>query len=245
MTPIQSKFQTAGTSEAAVKLGLFAYPVLQAADILLYNTTHVPVGEDQVQHLEFTREIAQGLNHVLPPSSTNNPHFTVPQTILSPAKRIMSLKDPTKKMSKSDPDPNSRILITDERDAIFKKIKGAKTDSVEGVSYDRINRPGVSNLIDLMCYMDESAGLTPHEVAKDMENVSLRALKETVAERIDKGLVDIRDRYKEIVEKERRDPDYLERIEREWAVEVNRMATERMEGIREAFGFGGRVDMEE
>ncbi|KAF2028491.1 tryptophanyl-tRNA synthetase [Setomelanomma holmii] len=182
----------------ALKLGLFSYPVLQAADILLYNTTHVPVGEDQAQHLEFSRELATGFNHLYS-SDSEKPLLTVPQTMLSPAKRVMSLTDPTKKMSKSDPKPRSRILITDSREEIHSKLKTALTDSIEGVSYAPEDRPGVSNLIDLMYHFDESAGVTPQEVAADLRNISMRSLKEKVADTIDTGIKEIRGRYEELI----------------------------------------------
>ncbi|KAE8842227.1 hypothetical protein PTNB85_01118 [Pyrenophora teres f. teres] len=180
----------------ALKLGLFSYPVLQAADILLYNTTHVPVGEDQAQHLEFTRELAIGFNHMYP---QEQPLLTVPQTLLSPAKRVMSLTDPTKKMSKSDPKPKSRILITDSKEEIHGKLKTALTDSIEGISYDREKRPGVSNLIDLLYHFDESGAASPEELAGDLVGLSMRALKARTADIVDARIKDIRGRYKELM----------------------------------------------
>ncbi|KAH7074742.1 tryptophanyl-tRNA synthetase [Paraphoma chrysanthemicola] len=182
----------------ALKLGLFSYPVLQAADILLYNTTHVPVGEDQAQHLEFSRELANGFNHLYG-ADPKQPLLTVPQTLLSPAKRVMSLSDPSKKMSKSDPKPQSRILITDSRESIQHKLKISMTDSIEGISYDREKRPGISNLIDMLYHFDASAAATPQELAHNLKNISKRALKEKVADTIDTGLREIRSRYEELI----------------------------------------------
>ncbi|KAF2258148.1 Nucleotidylyl transferase [Lojkania enalia] len=179
------------TGKAALKLGLFSYPVLQAADILLYRTTHVPVGEDQAQHLEFARELAIGFNHVYAPNSKGNvPLLVPPQIIMSPAKRVMSLTNPTKKMSKSDTDEKSRILITDNENVIKKKINRALTDSIEGVSYDREARPGVSNLINLIYHMDESVASSPEELAKEFDGMSLKALKEKVAETVEMHIHD-------------------------------------------------------
>jgi tryptophanyl-tRNA synthetase len=203
-------------NKPALKLGLFSYPVLQAADILMYNATHVPVGEDQAQHLEFTREIASSFNHVYAqgrdPSVSGGfdfKGFNLPETILSPARRVMSLQDPTKKMSKSDPDERSRILITDSREQIKAKIKVALTDSVPGISYDRELRPGVSNLIDIMYYMDESKYASPEEIAGDMfgRDLSLKALKEQVATVIADALEPIRERYNEQMARPHEDID--------------------------------------
>ncbi|KAH9872785.1 hypothetical protein J1614_005179 [Plenodomus biglobosus] len=185
------------SQQNALKLGLFSYPVLQAADILLYQTTHVPVGEDQAQHLEFARNLANAFNHQY--ASPNERILAVPKTLLSPAKRIMSLTEPTKKMSKSAPNPNSRILITDSKDKIHAKLRTALTDSIEGVSYDREARPGVTNLIDIMYHMNEPVATSPEDLAKDMEGLSMRALKEKVADTVDDKLRDIRERYDEIM----------------------------------------------
>ncbi|KAL5406508.1 hypothetical protein PMIN06_002794 [Paraphaeosphaeria minitans] len=190
-------------NKPGLKLGLFSYPVLQAADVLLYNATHVPVGEDQAQHLEFTRELARSFNHVYarphadPTDQDAFRGFNIPRTILSPAKRVMSLQDPTKKMSKSDPDERSRILITDTREQIQAKFKAALTDSTPGISYDRELRPGVSNLLDIMYYMDQSKYESPEAIARDFADVSMRALKEEVATAVADHLDPIRERYKE------------------------------------------------
>jgi tryptophanyl-tRNA synthetase len=219
-------------SREAVKLGLFSYPVLQAADILLYGTTHVPVGEDQAQHLEFAREVANSFNHTFS-YSNEAPVLIAPQTILSPAKRVMSLKEPAKKMSKSDPDLRSRILITDSKDEIYKKINGAKTDSIEGISYDRAQRPGVSNLIDILCYMDESIILSPEEVARDMQNVSMRALKEKTADSVEKNIGPIRERYNDIMSRE----GTLATIADEGAEKARNLAIPRLTEVKRAMGI--------
>ncbi|KAI4951212.1 hypothetical protein J4E91_003918 [Alternaria rosae] len=216
----------------ALKLGLFSYPVLQAADILLYNTTHVPVGEDQAQHLEFTRELANGFNHVY---SESQPLLTVPQTLLSPAKRVMSLTEPTKKMSKSDPKPKSRILITDSRAEIYAKLKTALTDSIEGVSYDRETRPGVSNLVDLMYHFDESIAASPEDLANDLRDTSMRALKEKVADSVDLGITDIRERYQELMRGDQK--ELIEHAE-EGAQRAEKIAESTMERVRNAMGMG-------
>jgi tryptophanyl-tRNA synthetase len=129
----QWKDKTAGKNAEAESLGLFAYPSLMAADILLYKATHVPVGEDQKQHLELTRDIAQKFNNDFGPSikeqGLDADFFPITEPVISgPATRVMSLRDGTKKMSKSDPSDQSRILLMDDGDAISKKIKRATTD---------------------------------------------------------------------------------------------------------------------
>lgn len=223
------------SNKDALKLGLFSYPVLQAADILLYNTTHVPVGEDQAQHLEFTRELAVGFNHLYASNSSSEPLLTVPQTLLSPAKRVMSLTDPTKKMSKSDPKPKSRVLITDSREDIHSKLRTALTDSVEGVSYDREGRPGVTSLVDLMYHFDDSVAASPEELASDLKDLSMRALKEKVADTVDAGIKDIRGRYEELMDGDQK--QLVEHAE-EGARRAEDIAEETMKRVRSAMGIG-------
>ena len=216
----------------ALKLGLFSYPVLQAADILLYNTTHVPVGEDQAQHLEFTRELALGFNHLYP---QKQPLLTVPQTLLSPAKRVMSLTDPTKKMSKSDPKPKSRILITDSKVEIHAKLKTALTDSIEGVSYDREKRPGVSNLVDLLYHFGDSGAASPEDLARDLAGLSMRALKERVADVVDARIGDTRGRYESLMGGDQKE---LVQHAEDGAERAQGIAEETMKRVRSAIGIG-------
>ncbi|KAJ4988655.1 tryptophanyl-tRNA synthetase [Stagonosporopsis vannaccii] len=211
-----------------LKLGLFSYPVLQAADILLYNTTHVPVGEDQAQHLEFTRELAIGFNHLY------GPLLTVPETQLSPAKRVMSLVDPSKKMSKSDPRPKSRILITDSRDTIHSKLKSALTDSIDGVSYDRHARPGVSNLVDLIYHFDQAGAASPEELAQDMKDLTMRALKEKAADTVDRTISPIRERYGELMSGDQRE---LVEHAQNGARKAEVIAESTMQRVRSAMGM--------
>jgi tryptophanyl-tRNA synthetase len=147
----------------------------------------------------------------------------------------MSLTDPTKKMSKSDPRPKSRILITDSREQIHNKLKTALTDSIEGVSYDRENRPGVSNLIDMLYHFDESAAAaTPQQLADDLRDLSMRALKEKVADTIDTGIREIRGRYDELI-----GGDERKLIEHagEGARRAETMAETTMLNVRSAMGL--------
>ena len=206
--------------------------MLQAADVLLYGTTHVPVGEDQAQHLEFTRELAAGFNHLY------GDIFPVPKTILSPAKRVMSLKDPTKKMSKSDPNPASRILITDSKEEIHKKIKGAVTDSIEGISYNRSERPGVSNLIDIMFYMDWSIPESPEALAEDLKGVSMRALKEKVADTIEVNIGPIREKYEAVMALPENGAESLRDVELQASDRARTIAAANVEEVKKRMGLG-------
>lgn len=181
------------SSKSKLKLGLFSYPVLQAADILVHRATHVPVGHDQSQHLEFARECANGFNHI------HGNVLVAPETLLSPAKRIMALDKPTVKMSKSHTNPKSRILLTDSREQIDQKLRVALTDSVEGVSYDPVARPGVSNLIDIAFHLDSQGAFDAEELSGEFENLSLKAFKGKVAEIIDGHLAPIREKFTSIM----------------------------------------------
>ncbi|NLT94914.1 MAG: tryptophan--tRNA ligase, partial [Clostridia bacterium] len=134
----------AAKQKEGVSAGLLTYPALMAADILLYNTNYVPVGEDQKQHLEITRDIAQRFNY------RYGDIFTIPEIIVpKQGARVMSLQDPTKKMSKSDENENGFISMLDDPKVIEKKIKRAQTDSEASVHYDKENKPGISNLMSI------------------------------------------------------------------------------------------------
>jgi tryptophanyl-tRNA synthetase len=195
----------------------------------------VPVGEDQAQHLEFSRDLAIGFNHLYASESSSQPLLTVPQTLLSPAKRVMSLAEPTKKMSKSDPKPKSRILLTDSKEEIHSKLKTALTDSIEGVSYDREKRPGVSNLVELMYHFDESAAASPEALANDLKDLSMRALKEKVADTVDAGIKDIREKYEDLMGGDQK--QLVEHAE-DGARRAEEIAEETMKRVRNALGMG-------
>ena len=141
----QFKEKSAKYKAGQASLGLYGYPVLQAADILIYQADYVPVGEDQVQHVELTRDIAASFN-----MQTKTTFFKLPKVkILEQSARVMSLRDGKKKMSKSDESDYSRVNITDSADEIRKKIQKAKTDAIEGISFDKEKRPEISNLINI------------------------------------------------------------------------------------------------
>ncbi|KAK5134876.1 hypothetical protein LTR08_005966 [Meristemomyces frigidus] len=227
----QWKDKTANEKDGSekLKLGLFSYPVLQAADILVHRATHVPVGHDQAQHLEFARQIANGFNetygrHVLTP----------PETLVSPAKRIMSLTEPDKKMSKSHSNPKSRILLTDPDDVIRSKIKSAVTDSYEGITYEPERRPGVSNLLDIFYHSGEAVETSSQdELAKHMQGLSLRALKEEVAMAVTNVIRPIRERYESLVH----DQAALDAVAEKGAQKAVRSAAATMVEVKSAVGL--------
>jgi tryptophanyl-tRNA synthetase len=186
--------QKAASAKTESSLGLLAYPVLMAADILLYRATHVPVGEDQQQHLELTRMIATTFNdrfgsnrpdgrEVLPKPF---PMVEEDTTTLTGAQRkslarIMSLRDPTKKMSKSDKSALSRIELTDTADEIRKKVCKATTDAVGGIYYDRDERPGVSNLLDIASAV---TGQSVAQLETQYADYGTGAFKDSVADAV-------------------------------------------------------------
>jgi len=164
--------------ESLLNAGLFTYPVLQAADILAYRATHVPVGEDQKQHLELSRDIADTFNRTF---KGRGPLFPLPEYVATPTRRVLSLKDPTSKMSKSSPDLQSRILLTDSEAQIRSKIRSAVTDSTAGITYDPIARPGTSNLLTILA---ACTGEEPSDVARRYTNKGHGQLKADVADAV-------------------------------------------------------------
>lgn len=145
----QFKDKSESKDKERINLGLFTYPTLMAADILLYMADFVPIGEDQKQHVELTRDIAMRFNR-----EYNCDIFKEPEPIILDGKRIMSLRDGTKKMSKSDEFAASRILLTDTKDEICQKISKAKTDSISGIYYNKSERPEISNLIQILASLE-------------------------------------------------------------------------------------------
>ncbi|QRW00856.1 tryptophanyl-tRNA synthetase [Ceratobasidium sp. AG-Ba] len=231
--------------ESHLNLGLFAYPVLQAADILLYRATHVPVGEDQQQHLELSRDLAEAFNR-----THKEQVFPLPQHIISPAKRILSLRDPTQKMSKSAPHPSSRILLTDSFEIIDKKIKSAVTDSERGVVYDPVARPGVANLLTIL---DACESLTPGssesgvgdgettDTRQRLEALAVRfatsshaELKRAVADAVESAIAPVRAEYIRV----RADESYLRDVAEAGRMRAADVAERTMSDVREVLGVG-------
>ena len=182
-----------------INAGLFTYPVLMAADILLYQADVVPVGIDQMQHLEITRDIAERFNNLY------GDVFTIPEAYVGKVgAKIMSLQDPSKKMSKSDENPNGSIYLMDDADTVIRKCKRAITDS-EGVILYRDEQPGVKNLIDIYC---ACTGKQPGEAVREFEGQGYGVLKEAVGEAVNSILQPLQSRVAEI----EKDKTYLDSI---------------------------------
>ncbi|KAG5930682.1 hypothetical protein E4U42_000022 [Claviceps africana] len=213
--------------ENRLKLGLLSYPVLQAADVLVHRATHVPVGHDQKQHLEFARECVTNFNHAY------GAHLVYPDAIIPPVHRIMSLSDPTSKMSKSDKKTRSRVLITDTPAEIRAKISSAMTDSLTGVSYDPLERPGISNLLAILSAFDP-LNRSPQDLAQVYSTAHPRILKGVVSQAIIQGLEGFRRRYMKLMDEHN---DYLDQVEAEGTRKARESAGETMEIVRSATGL--------
>lgn len=170
-----------------VPLGLLLYPVLQAADVLVYRGTHVPVGADQLQHLQVASQLVRTFRH------RYGPAFPTPVPLLSEdgSDRLRSLRDPSKKMSKSDSDPKSRILLSDSDDVIHAKIRKAVTDFTPQVTFEPETRAGVSNLVMLHCL---AADKLPEEVVQEAEGLTTAQYKREVAAALERALRPVRER---------------------------------------------------
>ncbi|MDX5630787.1 MULTISPECIES: tryptophan--tRNA ligase [unclassified Brenneria] len=213
-----------------INAGLFDYPVLMAADILLYQTAQVPVGEDQKQHLELSRDIAQRFN------SLYGDIFRVPEPFIPKSgARVMSLLEPTKKMSKSDDNRNNVIGLLEDPKSVVKKIKRAVTDSDEPpvVRYDVVNKAGVSNLLDILSAV---TGKTIAELEQEFSGQMYGHLKGAVADAVSGMLTDLQARYHHF----RNDEVLLQQIMRDGAEKASARAQETLKKVYEAVGFVGR-----
>lgn len=207
-----------------INTGLYTYPILQAADILLYQPNYVPVGHDQKQHIELTRNLAERFNYLY--SDT----FTVPEPYITKiGSKIMSLQEPTKKMSKSDPNEKATIFVLDPDDVIKSKIKRAVTDSGSEVKYDD-NKPGVSNLIILYHI---ATGKTIEQIEQEFAGRGYGDFKPTVADAVAGYIGPIRDRYIEI----RKDKDYLAKVLKEGAEKASAQASRTLRKVYKKVGF--------
>ena len=194
----QYKDKSAKLGDDQITVGLFNYPVLMASDILLYNASYVPVGDDQSQHLEFTRDIATRMNNRF------GELFTIPESVADQHKffgrdqglRIKDLVDPTKKMSKSDETGKGVIFLTDTPEAARKKIMSATTDNIGSINYDKENQPGISNLIEILALL---RGKTPQEVAAKYKGLELYGnFKKVVADEVVEFLTNFQERLASI-----------------------------------------------
>lgn len=220
MTQFKDKSDKAGSN-----LGLYSYPVLMAADILLFRADAVPIGEDQKQHLELTRDLVERFNHRF------GDEFPMPEPII-PKKgaRVMSLQDPTAKMSKSDPDESSRILILDDPDTIRKRLKRAVTDSETEVRYDWAKKPGISNLIEIMSLFTDASVAS---IEADYGSGGYGKFKEAVAEAVIAGLAPLRSNYEEMDDAE------VARLMQRGALDARTRAEGFQQAVRRRVGLAG------
>ena len=218
----QFKDKSAKMKESAIGLGLFAYPVLMACDIVLYDATIVPVGEDQVQHVELTRDLVNRFNN------RYGDILTMPKAELRKVgKRIMSLSDPTVKMSKSD--PKGDIFLKDEPAVIRKKIMSAVTDSGSEVKYDPENKPGISNLLTIYSAMKD---ISIEEAEEQFKESRYGDFKKAVADAVIEELEPFQNRYKEIVANKS-----YEKALQDGAVKASAIANKTLKRVQKAIGL--------
>ena len=215
-----------GGSDEAVNAAIFNYPVLMAADILLYDTNYVPVGEDQKQHLELARDVASRFN------ARFGETFVIPRPdIKEEGARVMALDDPSKKMSKSSPNPNSYIALSDSADVIRKKIKRAVTDSGSEIVVDP-EKPALSNLISIYAVLED---LSPSEVQQRFIGKGYGAFKGELAEVVVAALAPIQARIAEISA----DRNYVESVLRDGAERAIEYASGTLARVKDRMGLGG------
>jgi tryptophanyl-tRNA synthetase len=223
----QFKDKSTRYENSGISVGLFNYPVLMAADILLYQTNQVPVGEDQKQHLELSRDIANRFNALY------GDVFTIPEPFIPKSgARVMSLQEPTKKMSKSDDNRNNVIGLLEDPKAVAKKIKRAMTDSEEPpvVRYDLVNKPGVSNLLDILSGV---TGKSIPELEAEFDGQMYGHLKGAVADAVSGMLTELQERYHRF----RNDEALLQQIMRDGAEKARARAQSTLAKVYEAIGF--------
>ena len=236
MTQFKDK---AGKDREKASVGLFAYPTLMAADILAYRGTHVPVGGDQKQHLELTRDIAQKFNNDFRDSIAENGYgdafFPLTEPLIEgPATRVMSLRDGSKKMSKSDPSDLSRIVLTDDADAIAKKFRKAKTDplplpeNTEGLE----NRPEAENLVGIYAGLAETS---PQAVLGEFGGKEFSVFKPALAELAVDRLTPISGEMQRL----QADPGHIDKILTDGAARAREIAAETLKAVKRIVGFIG------
>jgi tryptophanyl-tRNA synthetase len=234
MTQFKEK---AGKDRENASVGLYSYPTLMAADILAYRATHVPVGEDQKQHLELTRDIAQKFNNDYAPSIRAHGYgeafFPLPEPLITgPATRIMSLRDGTKKMSKSDLSDYSRINLTDDSDAIAQKIRKAKTDPapLPGEEAGLASRPEADNLVGIYAAL---AGSSKEAVLREFGGGPFSTFKAALVDLAVAKLGPIGAEMKRLVA----DPAYIDSVLGEGAARAQAIAADTMKVVKDIVGF--------
>lgn len=218
-----TQFKDKSKGKENVSVGLFTYPALMAADILLYQADYVPVGNDQKQHLELTRDLAERFNNRFGKT------FVLPEPLIADVgARIMSLTDPTKKMSKSDEDESGRINLLDRPDVVKKKIMRATTDSESVIRYDEENKPGVSNLLSLYSVM---SGRPIPDIVNEYEGCGYGTLKKNLVDLVNERLKVIQDRYYGLSREQ------LEGILREGRERAEAVAEKTLKDVKEKMGL--------
>ncbi|MBR2315980.1 MAG: tryptophan--tRNA ligase [Clostridia bacterium] len=207
-----------------INVGLFSYPTLMAADILLYQADYVPIGADQKQHLELARDIAERFNGIYSPT------FTIPQPFIGKAgARIMSLQDPTKKMSKSDPNPKASVSLLDTPDDIRKKFKSAVTDSEAKVRYAD-GKDGINNLMGIYSCC---TGLDYDAIEKEFDGKGYGDFKLAVAEIVIESIRPVQEKYYELMD----DKAYIEKCAAEGAMKASYVANKTLSKVMKKVGF--------
>ncbi|MFZ6015290.1 MAG: tryptophan--tRNA ligase [Patescibacteria group bacterium] len=224
MTQFKDKSRKTGSESAGA--GLFAYPALMAADILLYDTHKVPVGHDQMQHIEFTRFLARRFNERFGET------FVLPQPLIQKVgARIMSLKDPTKKMSKSDPVESSCLFLMDDDDSLRKKIMRAVTDSSAGIIYDPEKRPAVSNLISIYHHV---TGQNMKEIENEFSGKGYGDFKKALADAVITHVSPVREKINFYL----KDTAELNRILEDGFQKTYPVAEKKIKQVKEKMGLG-------
>lgn len=222
-----TQYKDKATKQDNVNAGLLNYPALMVGDIILYDAAHVPVGDDQKQHLELARNFVDRFNNRF------GELLVKPEPMIPKAgARIMSLQDPTRKMSKSDDNARSYILLLDEPKKIIKKVKSAVTDTIGAVNYDPENQPAITNLINIYARF---SGLTPEQIVADYQGKGYGYFKGDVAEAIVSVLEPIQDRYHQLLQS-----DELDEILARGASQANEIANATLARIEDAIGFNYR-----
>ena len=225
MTQYKDKSQKQSAKGQGIGVGLFMYPVLMAADILLYDVDLVPVGDDQKQHLELTRDLAERFNHRFGET------FKIPEPLIAKTgARIMSLQEPTKKMSKSDDNPRNFILMTDEPNVIRKKIKSAVTDSDGIIAFDRENKPGLSNLLEIYSTI---TGESIDSIVARYEGCGYGQFKSDLAEVVVTELEPIQKRMKELL-----NSPIIDEVLDRGAEQANKLAYKKVKKVEHKMGLG-------
>lgn len=208
-----------------VSVGLFDYPVLMAADIILYDTDEVPVGEDQKQHVEITRDIAQRFNSVYGET------FKLPNPVIPKVgARIMGLDDPTKKMSKSNPASGHAVHLLDSPDRIRETIMRATTDSLSEIKFDE-NRPGIYNLLEIY---QPFSGKSREEIEASFAGKGYAEFKKELADLVIEGLKSLQDKYQKLVA----DPSYLDNVLKTGAQKAKEIADKKLTEAKQKVGLG-------